>query len=531
MFESAELGHVVDKQTFKTEVAKLREELLEAQYELRKQGSFPVIILISGVDGAGKGETIHDLHEWLDPRFISTQAFSEPSDEEAERPFMWRYWRVLPPKGRIAIFAGSWYSQPITLRINGEIDDASFNQRVDQFNRFESMLTNEGGLILKFWFHLSREGQTKRLQALADNPRTAWRVTRDSWESVKTYDKLQEVAKQLLRMTNTAWSPWMVIEGTDDRYRSLSVGKILLSALRQRLANNQERHYPVAPPFHHTIGTLDVLTALDLSKAIPKDEYSLRLSQAQWRLSELARSPEFKKRSLILAFEGWDAAGKGSGIRRLFAALDARYCQIIPISAPTEEELAQPYLWRFWRHIPRNGRITVFDRTWYGRVLVERVEGYCSENDWLRAYAEINDFEYDLVSSGAVIVKFWLQISKDEQLRRFENRESIPFKRHKISEEDWRNREKWDEYHRAVCDMVERTSTGIVPWTLVEADDKYFARVKILETVCNRLEESLMDRTCRPEAEVKTAAPACQKPVAASGKAKSGIKPIQDESP
>jgi len=507
MFESAELGHVIDKQTFKTEVARLREELLEAQYELRAHGNFPVLILISGVDGAGKSETIHDLHEWLDPRYVSTQAFFEPSDEESEHPFMWRYWRALPPKGRMAIFAGSWYSQPIARRISGEIDEAFFNQRIDQFNRFESMLANEGALILKFWFHLSRDGQKKRLKALEKNPRTAWRVTEESWERLKTYDKLQEVAWHLLRMTNTPWAPWTVVEGTDDRYRSLSVGKIVLSALQQRLADKQDRHYPVAPPINRPIDTLDVLKALDLSKSLSKDEYSMRLSKAQGRLSELVRSPEFKKHSLILVFEGQDASGKGSSIRRIVAALDARQCQIIPISAPTEEELAQPYLWRFWRHVPRNGRITVFDRSWYGRVLVERVEGFCSEHDWLRAYAEINDFEHDLAADGAVIIKFWLQVSKDEQLRRFNERESTPFKRHKITDDDWRNREKWEDYHRAVCDMIERTSTGTVPWILVEANDKSFTRVKVLETVCNRLEEALMKKKNgappEPEAEIE----------------------------
>ncbi|MDR2637505.1 MAG: polyphosphate:AMP phosphotransferase [Zoogloeaceae bacterium] len=494
MFESAELGHTIDKKTFKAEVSLLREALLEAQFELREKGKIPVIILISGVDGAGKSETIHDLYEWLDPRYISTQAFSDPSDEESERPFMWRYWRALPPRGQMSIFAGSWYSLPIARRISGDIDQAMFDQRIDQFNRFEAMLVNEGALILKFWFHLSREGQKKRLKALEKDPRSAWRVTKESWERLKTYDQLQEVASHLLRMTNTPWAPWIVVEGTDDRYRSLTVGKMVLSSLQRRLADPREQHYPVAPPIMHPIDTLDVLTALDLTQTLPKPEYEIRLAKAQGRLSELVRSPEFKKHSLILAFEGADAAGKGGSIRRLVAALDARQYQIVPIAAPTEEERVQPYLWRFWRYIPRNGRTTIFDRTWYGRVLVERVEGFCSEADWLRAYAEINDFEHELVADGAVIVKFWLQISKEEQLRRFEERENISFKRYKITEEDWRNRDRWDDYHQAICDMVERTSTGAAPWTLVEANDKYFARVKVLETVCNRLEEALFDQ-------------------------------------
>ena len=234
-----------------------------------------------------------------------------------------------------------------------------------------------------------------------------------------------------------------------------------------------------------------MLTALDLSLKLDKKAYEAQLAKWQGRLSELVRHPGFARRSLILAFEGSDAAGKGGGIRRVTAALDARQYQIVPVAAPTEEERAQPYLWRFWRHIPRNGRVAIFDRTWYGRVLVERVEGFCAEADWLRAYAEINDFEHELAANGAILVKFWLHISDKEQLKRFKEREKIAFKRFKITDEDWRNREKRGAYHAAVCDMVDRTSTGKAPWTLVEADDKAYARVKILRTICERLERAL----------------------------------------
>lgn len=494
MFESAELGHTIDKETFKLEVEKLRQDLLQVQYELWHQHKFPVIILISGVDGAGKGETINELYKWMDPRYISTRAFSASNEEETAHPFMWRFWQSLPPKGRIGIFSGSWYSTPIHRRIEGEINQAFFDQRINQFNRFEAMLVNEGALILKFWFHLSKSGQKKRLKTLEKDPHTAWRVTRESWSRLKTYDKLQEVAAHLLRTTNTPWAPWTIVEGTDDHYRSLTTGKVILEALQKRLADSQVHNYLVAPPTFPKTDTLDVLTALDMTQTLEKEKYKDRLATAQGRLAELIRSPEFQNSSLIVAFEGSDAAGKGGSIRRIAAAMDARHYQIIPIASPTEEERDQPYLWRFWRHIPKNGRVAIFDRTWYGRVLVERVEGLCTEADWLRAYAEINDFEHEVIADGAIIVKFWLQISKQEQLRRFKEREKIAFKRFKITTEDWRNRKKWNEYHNAVCDMIERTSTGQVPWTLIEANDKQFARVKILETLCNRLEAALKDK-------------------------------------
>ncbi|MDR2014347.1 MAG: polyphosphate:AMP phosphotransferase [Azoarcus sp.] len=492
MFESAELGHTISRKTFRAEVQKLREALLEAQFELREKGKFQVIVLVSGGDGAGKGETTNDLYSWMDPRYLFARAFSAPTEDELAHPFMWRFWQGLPPKGRIGIFSGSWYSRPIHRRIIGEIDHAFFDQRIEQINRFEAMLANEGALILKFWLHLTKEGQKKRFKALEKDPRTAWRVTRESWGSLKTYDKLQEVASHMLRMTNTSWAPWVVVESANDFYRSLTVGKLVLDALQKRLSDTKEPEFPAAPPLLPRTDALDVLTALDLNQHLERKTYQLRLARALGRISEFVRLPEFKKHSLILVFEGSDAAGKGGTIKRLSAAFDARQYQIMPTAAPTQEELAQPYLWRFWRHVPKKGRVAIFDRSWYGRVLVERVEGFCLEADWLRAYTEINDFEHELMTDGAIILKFWLQISMDEQLKRFQEREATAFKRYKITDEDWRNREKWDAYHDAVCDMVERTSTGLVPWTLVEANDKQFARVKVLETVCARLEKVLL---------------------------------------
>ena len=491
MFESAELGHTIDKKTFRAEVQKLREALLEAQFELREKGNFQALILISGMDGAGKGETINDLYSWMDPRYLSARAYAAPTEEEAAHPFMWRFWHGLPPKGRIGIFFGSWYTTPLHRRIIGEIDDAFFDQRIDQINRFEAMLANEGAVILKFWLHLTKDGQKKRFKALEKDPRTAWRVTQESWNSLKTYDKLQGVASHLLRLTNTSWAPWIVVESVDDSYRSLTVGKLILDALQKRLADREKREYPVAPPISPRTGSLDVLTALDLGKSIDRKTYQLRLAAAQGRLSELVRLTEFKKHSLILAFEGSDAAGKGGSIRRLAAALDARQYQIMPIAAPTQEELAQPYLWRFWRHVPKKGRIAIFDRSWYGRVLVERVEGFCTEDEWKRAFGEINDFEKQLTDSGIILMKFWLHIDPDEQLKRFQSRSNTPGKEWKITDEDWRNREKWGQYLEAVNEMLLRTSTEYAPWTIIEAVNKPYSRIKVMKTVRDKLMKRL----------------------------------------
>jgi AMP-polyphosphate phosphotransferase len=495
MFESAEIGHKIGKAAYREAVPLLRAALLEAQVDLYAGKKIPVLVLISGQDGAGKGETINVLYEWMDPRFISTLAFSEPSDEESERPPMWRYWRSLPPKGRIGIFAGSWYSDPIRQRIQGEISDKALDARAEQINRFEEMLVNEGALVLKFWFHLTKDGQKQRLKALSSDPRTAWRVTKWNWDRLKTYDQLQEVAGHLLRVTNTAAAPWVVVEGTDDRYRSMTVGQVLLAAIQQKLAENEVPRAVVAPMVRIDLDGRNVLSELDLTLELAAKPYKDELARWQGRLSELVRDARFKGRSLVCAFEGADAAGKGGAIRRIAAALDARQYQVTPVAAPTDEEKAQPHLWRFWRYLPRHGHVAIFDRTWYGRVLVERVEGFCSEADWLRAYGEINDFEHEMIDAGVVVVKFWLQISQAEQLKRFKEREKIAFKRFKITEEDWRNREKWDDYQQAICDMVERTSTGESPWTLVEANDKNYARVKILRTLCQRLEAALQEES------------------------------------
>lgn len=491
MFESAEIGHKIRKSEYRKAVPALRAALLEAQVELYERKKTPVVVLISGQDGAGKGETINLLYEWMDPRFLSTLAFAQPTEEEHDRPAMWRYWRSLPPKGRIGIFAGSWYSDPIRQHIEGDISTKELDARADQINRFETMLVNEGALVLKFWFHLTHDAQKARLKALASDPRTAWRVTPWNWERLKTYDKLQNTAWHFLRMTNTAGAPWVVVDGSDDAYRSLTVGRVLLDSIKAKLAAPEIAPTPLAPMVRLDMDGRNVLSTLDLSRSLSDKDYENQLAHWQGRLSELVRQPKFQGHALVCAFEGADAAGKGGAIRRIGAALDARQYQVVPIAAPSDEERAQPHLWRFWRHLPRHNHITIFDRTWYGRVLVERVEGFCAPNDWQRAYTEINDFEHEMFEAGTIVVKFWLQISQEEQLRRFQEREKIPFKRFKITEEDWRNREKWDAYQQAVCDMVERTSTGTAPWTLVEANDKKYARVKILRTLCERLEKAL----------------------------------------
>jgi polyphosphate:AMP phosphotransferase len=495
LFESAEIGHKLAKREFKREEPKLRERLLALQYRLLEKAEFPVIILVNGVDGAGKGETVNLLNEWMDPRHIRTRAFRELTDAERERPEMWRFWRELAPKGHIGILFGSWYTDPILKRVMGHEKKAVFAHRLERIRHFERMLVAEGAVLLKLWFHLSKKAQKKRLKELSADKKTAWRVGPGEWERFRRYDEFVDICEDALRDTSTGEAPWLIVDGSDEHYRALLAGRTLLEAIGGRLEAARGNWVPrqSAPPLPPALDRRNLLGALVLRQPLGKDDYERELARWQGRLARLTRRDAFGRRSLVLVFEGADAAGKGGAIRRVTAALDARQYEVIPVAAPTEEERAQPYLWRFWRHLPRQGKVAIFDRSWYGRVLVERVEGYCSSADWMRAYAEIDDFEDQLVAAGSVVVKFWLAVSKDEQLARFEEREAEPHKRYKITAEDWRNREQWDAYAQAVCDMVDRTSTAIAPWTLVEADDKRYARIKVLRTICERLAAVLGD--------------------------------------
>lgn len=494
MFESAEIGHSIDKATYDAEVPILREALLNAQNRLREQARFPVLILINGIEGAGKGETIKLLNEWMDPRLIRVDSFDVPTDEELARPSAWRYWRRLPAKGQTGIFFGNWYSKMLEDRVHGRTRKVDLELAIGRAQRLERMLCDEGVLIFKFWFHLSKDRMLKRLESLKDDPLHSWRISPLYWQQSKTYDKFVQHGELILRRSSRNFAPWYVIEGADERYRSLIAGRLLLGGLNAALdAVDGHAVAPHSAPVEAdmSMNQISLLGSLDLSQKLDKDAYKQQLADEQARLSRLLRDRRLRKRGVLALFEGHDAAGKGSAIRRITGALDPRLYRTVQVAAPSEDERAKPWLWRFWRGVPARGQFTIFDRSWYGRVLVERVEGFCSADEWLRAYNEINDFEEQLVDAGVVVVKFWLSIDKQTQLERFRERETIPHKRFKITEEDWRNREKWDEYGNAVTDMVDRTSTEIAPWTLVEANDKRFARIKVLRTLNEALEAAI----------------------------------------
>jgi polyphosphate:AMP phosphotransferase len=351
------------------------------------------------------------------------------------------------------------------------------------------MLANEGFVLLKLWFHITKKEQRKRFRELEADKLTRWRVTKQDWRNFESYDAIIAAAGRAVRESSTDVAPWIVVPGKDERYRGVTVGRALLDAL----CNEDVAAAPTDTSVH-PVSAIDgnsVLAALDPGLALDEDTYDRELEHWQGRLAKLVRRAKFAGRSLVVVFEGVDAAGKGGAIRRVTAPVDPRLYQVVATAAPSDEERARPYLWRFWRHLPRLGKIVVFDRSWYGRVLVERVEGFCTTSDWMRAYSEINDFEEQLVERGSIIVKLWLHITQEEQLRRFEERQQEAHKRHKLGPDDWRNREKWPRYEQAVTDMIDRTSTEFAPWDLIEANDKNFARVKVLRTICERLAAAL----------------------------------------
>ncbi|HEY0295231.1 MAG TPA: polyphosphate:AMP phosphotransferase [Bordetella sp.] len=491
MFEEAESDPRLPKDLFKHQEPRLRTALLKAQYQLLDRADRSLLIVIAGIDGAGKGDTVNLLNEWMDPRHIHTLAFDTPTPEEAERPPFWRYWTALPAKGRIGIVFGSWYVPLLREAARKHPDAARIDQEAEHIRRFEAELSANGVQIIKLWYHLSAQAQAERAKTLLSSPETAWKVMPVDLKVPKKFDRLRNAGQAAITHTDTAHAPWSVVPSADAQVRHLRTAEAVLAALRRRHAPRPVRiHVPGEGRKHVRI--IDRLGKLDYEARFEKDDYETELGLLQGRLARATRSPKFHgKHSLVLAFEGQDAAGKGGAIRRVTHALDARQYEITPIAAPGSYEQARPYLWRFWRHVPALGRVAIFDRSWYGRVLVERVENITTPADWRRAYGEINNFEEQLTDSGAIVLKFWLAVTAGVQLERFHEREHSPFKNFKITPEDWRNRKRWKDYAAATNEMLARTSTPAAPWHLISANDKRYARLQVLRHIAEAMEARL----------------------------------------
>ena len=501
MLEKVDLKKKLTKEEYEEKMIQLETKIGRLQRECQKL-KISVMIAFEGYGASGKGVQIGELIQGLDPRGFQVYAVKNETEEEKMHPFLWRFWTKMPPKGRIAIYDSSWYRKVLIDRFDGMTRPDEVESAFRSICSFEEQLTADGMVIIKIFLAIDKKEQKKRFEKLLSSKETAWRVSKGDLKRNKSFQKYQAINEEMLLRTDTDYAPWHIVEATDRRFATAKIYTIVVQMLENRIREvresieNSGNRSDESPDI--SITTVadkrlreSVLTKTDLTLIYTKEEYKEKLEILQKKLKKLHGELYRKRIPVILGFEGWDAGGKGGAIKRLTQKMDPRGYVVHPTASPNDIEKSHHYLWRFWTDMPKAGHVTIFDRTWYGRVMVERIEGFCSKKEWQRAYKEINDMEYTLAQSGAIILKFWMQIDKDEQERRFKARQDNPEKQWKITDEDWRNREKWDQYEEAVNEMLIRTSSPYAPWVVVEGNCKYYARIKVLETVIRAIEEKL----------------------------------------
>lgn len=490
MLKNVQFMEKPDEEELKARLKKAREKLAGQQMQI-KEHKVPVLVLVEGWGTAGKGSLIGDLIQNIDPRFFKAAPMDRPTEEERRKPFLCRYFSKIPEAGKFMFLDSGWMDELTGLCLRGEISRKTYGQRIESIRRFERQLTDNGYLVIKFFCHISRKEQEKRIKKLTGNIDTSWRVGEEDRLQNKHYEKCEEVFDRYLEDTHAPSAPWYVIDTKSKKWAELQALEILTQGIEIALQNQS-----LAVPLLQNVFPLvkmPKLAEVTLGQEMEEGEYKAELKRLQSQLQELHNRLYRMKVPVVIVYEGWDAAGKGGNIKRITGALDPRGFEVHPIASPEPHEKARHYLWRFWTRLPKTGHIAIFDRSWYGRVMVERLEGFCSENDWKRAYNEMNEFEKELHDWGAVIIKFWVQIDKDTQLDRFEDRRDTPEKRWKITEEDWRNRQKWDAYEAAVDEMIEKTSTAYAPWHILESTDKKYARIKALKIVIQEIQKALKE--------------------------------------
>lgn len=466
----------------------VRKRLFEQQLMI-KDKKLPVLVLFEGFGAAGKGTVLGGVIEDLDPRFFRSLSMKEPTDEEKRKPFLYRYFNLIPEQGQFLFMDSGWMSELTHDVMSGRISEKKYRERIASIKRFERGLTDNGYLVVKYFMHISKKEQKSRLNKLMESKDTAWQVgSYDKWEN-KNYDKCYQVFDEFIEETSTSTAPWYIVSASNKKWARLQVMETLADCIDTAL-----KSHSLTVPLTQNIFPLKKtkkLSAYKLDQKMTKEKYQKEEKELQKKLKALHNKAYLKGIPIIVAYEGWDAAGKGGNIKRLTEALDPRGYEVHPIASPKPYEKSRHFLWRFWTRLPKTGHFAIFDRTWYGRVMVERLEGFCSESDWMRAYNEINEFEKELVDWGAIVIKFFVQIDKDTQLERFTLRQNTPEKQWKITDEDWRNREKWDDYEVAINEMLTKTNTEYAPWVILESNNKYYARIKALKTVIKRIEERL----------------------------------------
>lgn len=473
----------------------LDQRLEEARFKLAarqiaiKDKKLPVMVVLEGWGAAGKGSVLGRVIRNMDPRFFKVSVMSESTEEERRKPFLYRHFVKIPEAGKFMFFDGSWMDEVTGAYLRGDMKEKQYEERLTSIKRFERQLTDNGYLVMKFFFHIEEKEQKKRLDELLGDKNTKWRVSEnDLWQN-KNYSKCLEVYDTYIENTNQPAAQWYLIDSKNKKWAELQMLETLIAGIDTAFQNDA-RAVPVLQNVF-PLNNQPKLSEITLDKTVSDEDYRKELKACQKKLCDLHNELYRKKIPVIITYEGWDAAGKGGNIKRIASALDPRGYEVHPIASPEPHEKARHYLWRFWNRLPKDGHIAIFDRTWYGRVMVERLEGFCSENDWQRAYNEINEFEKELYDWGAVIIKFWVHIDQDMQLERFTLRQNTPEKQWKITDEDWRNREKWDLYEEAVNEMLQKTNTTFAPWFVLESNDKKYARIKALKTIIQEIEKKL----------------------------------------
>ncbi|MDY6937149.1 MAG: polyphosphate:AMP phosphotransferase [Cyanobacteriota bacterium] len=494
MLDTLDLELSLDKNSYKSQLETCMMKLRQLQNACWEK-KLPAIFVLDGWTATGKGTLLKNMVGYMDPRGFVVHPIWPPTPEEQQYPFLWRFWQKLPSVGQVSVFYHSWYTRVLEDRLFDRISEAEIPTAMRQINAFERQMVDDGCAIAKFWLHLSCKELKKRLKKADDDPLDSWRVRPEDWQQVEHYEQYRGFAEEAIAQTSTGPAPWTLVEAHDARWAQIKVFTQAIATLSAALDRQHPQiptQIPTPPAQEHLDPTEpNYLAQVDLQQQLSKEEYKQQLKNAQIDLRKLQMKIDREQIPVLAIFEGWDAGGKGGAIKRLTDVLDPRTYQVTAFAAPTDEEKAHHYLWRFWRQLPKAGKIRIFDRSWYGRVLVERVEGFATPTQWQRAYQEINEFEEQLTSAGYVLVKFWLHISPEEQLQRFRDRQNNPFKAYKLTDEDWRNREQWSLYEVAVNQAIQRTNTPYTPWTVVPANNKYYARVKAIETVIEAIENAL----------------------------------------
>ncbi len=497
MLDTLDLQLKIDKKEFLKMRSARMERLGILQRAIRDAG-IPVIIVFEGWNSSGKGVMINSLVHAMDPRGFKVHSSYAMGGEERNKPFFWQFWNKLPPKGNMAIFDRSWYYQVVQRQLAKHNSAAESAVAYDDINSFERLLTDDNHIIIKFFTHIDVDEHKKRNKKIEKNPDVQWRPTDEDWREINSYKAMLTLYEQMFSKTDTANAPWVAVEAHDVKYAQIKILDYIINVFSKKLdeVETLKKNCVVEAPkteniFSDNTFYYSVLSKVDLTKKMSKKEYEEKIYKYQMRLKDLEFLLFRKKIPMVLVFEGWDAAGKGGAIKRVTGEMDPRGYYVTSTAAPGMVDKNYHYLWRFWKEMPSKGTVAIFDRSWYGRVMVERVEGFATEAEWRRAYREINEMEDQLLNSGAILLKFWLQIDKDEQMRRFKEREEIAVKNWKITDEDWRNREKWDAYEIAVNEMLFRTSTTRAPWTIVESNCKRFGRIKVITTIIDKIESHL----------------------------------------